>query len=232
MTAIFGGRFDPPHVGHREAVRGLFQYPGVREVLILPSPSPVYQSTIASIADRLHMARLCFTSSGLDAYPSAVYIDPIEITRSQRFPKQPTYTYDTLLELGQCRDQRSGQRFVFVMGIDQLIQLPKWFRFPEVLSLAHWIVLERKSFEKEQAKMILQTWVAGGLIQCKGDVLWQVAHSEKQILLAPTSAPALSSTQIREGLLRTGVVSEGVLVPEVEAYLKEKRLYGMGQTCK
>ena len=37
---LLGGAFDPPHLGHREAVESLLRNPGVRNVIILPSGNP------------------------------------------------------------------------------------------------------------------------------------------------------------------------------------------------
>lgn len=59
-TAIFGGRFDPPHLGHLEAVQGLFRYPGVKAVRVIPAAAPAHKATSASMTDRAEMSRLCF----------------------------------------------------------------------------------------------------------------------------------------------------------------------------
>ncbi|HUP55886.1 MAG TPA: adenylyltransferase/cytidyltransferase family protein, partial [Bdellovibrionota bacterium] len=60
VTAIFGGTFDPPHLGHREAVAGLFRNPGVREVWVMPAASPPHKPAIATAEQRLELARLAF----------------------------------------------------------------------------------------------------------------------------------------------------------------------------
>src|SRR3954447_542478 len=89
VTAVFGGRFDPPHLGHREAVRGLFEYPGVRRVLIIPSASPPHKPTFAAAEDRVQMAQLNFKSTATDSYPPEVEVNLLELERSQRNPLQP-----------------------------------------------------------------------------------------------------------------------------------------------
>ena len=82
-VALFGGAFDPPHLGHREAVEGLLHEPGVARVIVLPSGTPPLKpSPGASPADRLEMARLCFATFSREE----VEVDPFEIQRAGAGP--------------------------------------------------------------------------------------------------------------------------------------------------
>ncbi len=228
ITAVFGGTFDPPHLGHREAVRGLFSDPGVARVWVIPSGQPPHKaaSELCRPQDRLEMARLNFSSHPGDPFPPAVTIDSREIERSER-SERPSYTYDTLLELG-----REIGQLAFVVGADQLRDLRSWYRFPEILGLCHWIVLARKPQGEELARKTLQGWSAQGLCRTTSDpTTWQLigeVGGDRFLKLVPTEAPALSSTAIRERLGRTGEPPEGSLHPEVLSYLKSQRLYGTG----
>lgn len=217
VHAVFGGRFDPPHLGHREAVEGLFRNPGVKRVSVIPSATPPHKPSIALAQDRLEMARLCY--SGLPG----VLVDDRELKRASLRPNYPSYTYDTLQEM---KDEFSP--FAFVIGTDQLVSLHAWYRFPEILSLCHWIVLKRKNsihFDLEQKT--LQEWEASGLVQSLGSQEWKIQKSSSRLILVHTDAPELSSTQIREDLGRTGTPPKDVLSPEVLSYLKTKKLYGI-----
>src|SRR4051812_37133027 len=98
ITAVFGGRFDPPHVGHREAVKGLFRSPGVKEVIILPSGNSPHKPSIGTISQRAEMAKLAFSSLTGDLIPSGIWQDPIELNRAKINPNLPTYSFDTLNE--------------------------------------------------------------------------------------------------------------------------------------
>lgn len=110
----------------------------------------------------------------------------------------------------------------FVVGTDQLRQLPSWHRFPEVLGLSHWIVLERKSEGK--AGPILAEWEASSLIRRDGND-WRTPGGTV-LKAVPTAAPALSSTQVRETLTRQGNPADDTLLPEVSTYLMQRRIYG------
>ncbi|MFZ9594758.1 MAG: nicotinate (nicotinamide) nucleotide adenylyltransferase [Bdellovibrionia bacterium] len=225
ITAVLGGRFDPPHLGHREAVRGLFQNPGVKNVLILPSGHPPHKGTQASLADRVEMARLAFQTGGPDAFPSEVSLDLTEVKWAQNHPHAPTYSFEIIQQL-----KTRWPELAFVIGTDQLLSLPSWHRFPELLKLCHWIILERKSNTTEagaSARKALSQWSSSGLLHAQSDQLWRTREGGNAVALLPTNAPALSSTEIRKEISQHGRAPENSLPSEVLAYLMQKRLYGI-----
>ncbi len=232
VTALFGGRFDPPHVGHREAVLGLFKHPGVRQVVIIPSASPPHKPAIASRDARYRMAEFCF--SGI----TNVWMDSCELNRPVH---RPSYTFDTLEELSSKYTQ-NRESIAFVVGSDQLGQLHTWYRFPELLKKSHWIVLERKVEKSvvgpwKNAGEVLKEWEGSGLIKpltqrsdYSGSPCWQVAQSTSYLTVVQTEAPPYSSTQIREHIAHEGTVPDGLLLSEVFGYLKRNKLYGISNT--
>ncbi len=211
ITAIFGGRMDPPHLGHREAVRGLFKNPGVKQVVVIPSASPPHKPAIAKAKDRAEITKLTFANTVTHPFPSEVRIDLLEIEKSLKAPNEPSYSFYTIQEL-----QRQYPQLAFALGADQFAELNTWHRFPEILSLCHWIVLERKPDGKELIERTLSEWRMGGILK----------NMSTTITVVPTNAPNLSSTTIRQVLTRTGVPPSGALLPEVESYLSIAGIYG------
>lgn len=227
VIALYGGAFDPPHLGHREAVAGLFIEPGVKRVLVLPSGTPPLKATSTPRLHRVAMTRLAFAKDPYFPIPDDVEIDLSEIERAER-DGSPGYTYDTLLHF---RRVFAGQPLAFVIGTDQLKDMTRWSRFPEVLGLSHWIVLERKPQGVEEAQATLREWAASGLIrldpQGPGDRSWRTPGGTL-LRRAETPARAVSSTRIREELSRSGGPPPWSLLPSVVSYLKLHRLYGTG----
>ena len=222
VTALFGGTFDPPHLGHREAVRGLFSNPGAKRVIILPSATPPLKPNFTSIEHRLEMTRLTFSSTLSDPFPKEVEIDLSEVTRSR--DGRPSYSFDTLSEM-----RSNHPALAFVIGADQMQNLPRWHRFPELLDLCHWIVLTRKPDGEKAIHRALADWQASGLV--KGHTmtdsnLWTLRSGTTFLKVVSTQAPQLSSTEIRETIALKGTPPAQSLLPEVMAYLKLHRIYG------
>jgi nicotinate-nucleotide adenylyltransferase len=249
ITAIFGGAFDPPHLGHREAVESLFRHPGVKAVRIVPTGNPALKSAATEAKHRLEMARRNFADLA-EGVSAQVVIDDREVRRD---PSRPSYTYDTVQELRR----ELGTPLAFVVGVDQIESLDRWHRTPELLGLCHWIAIERKiegdspaanDPEAPAAKMaqgLKRLQLMGLLRSTSNPRLWETSGGTV-LLSVPTEARALSSTQVRRELaLASGVnarISPQIigqigleslppppsenLHPDVESYLKANRLYG------
>jgi nicotinate (nicotinamide) nucleotide adenylyltransferase len=250
ITAIFGGAFDPPHLGHREAVESLFRHPGVKAVRIVPTGNPALKSATTEAKHRLEMARRNFMdlSEGFSAH---VVIDDRELRRD---PAKPSYTYDTVQELRR----ELGTPLAFVVGVDQVESFDRWHRAPELLGLCHWIAIERKieggdtsaanDPEAPAARMAqgLKRLQSMGLLRSTSNPrLWHTTGGTA-LLSVPTEARALSSTQVRRDLALASAPNMRIspqiigqvgleslppppsenLHPDVESYLKANRLYG------
>ena len=215
-VAIFGGTFDPPHAGHREAIAGLLANPGVREVWAIPSAAPPDKPARATAEQRLAMAKLSFSD--------IARVDDRELKRAAR-TGLPSYSYDTLAEI-----RREIPQLAMVIGADRLGTLLQWHRFPEILKLCHWLVIERRPSGSSDSRQVLTEWEASGLAKAErtgpgSDRRWTLTGG-MTLELVETPARAVSSTQIREEIGRTGLISAELLPPGVLDYLKRERLYG------
>ena len=235
ITAAFGGTFDPPHRGHRIAVEGLLKDPGVRSVLVLPSPVPIQKTSVAAREQRLDMVRLNFERI------EGVRVDTRELDRADRHPDRPAYSFDTIQEL-----RKEFPKLAFVIGADQLQNLHTWHRLPEILRECHWIVLARRTSSQsggpglmpnmmKDALEVLTRWEASGLVKRTVDdsdthSVWQtgrLATGPVYLRVTSTDAPALASTDIRKEIAVRGELHEGLLEPAVLSYLKTHRIYGI-----
>ncbi|MGE0616653.1 MAG: nicotinate (nicotinamide) nucleotide adenylyltransferase [Bacteriovoracia bacterium] len=213
-TAVFGGTFDPPHVGHRIAAQGLLTQPGVSRVLVIPTGISPLKTGFTPAVHRLEMARLGFTREA--------QIDDREVRFAEAAPRQPTYTFDTLGKLRQ-----EFPRLAFALGTDQLPTFPRWHRFPEILSLCHWIILDRAG--QNETEKFLRAYTGSGLLTPIPASLptWKIAQATTFLTLVPTSAPELSSTLLRAEMQRTGKLPATGLAPEVAAYIRRHHLFGV-----
>lgn len=179
-TALFGGSFHPPHLGHTQAVQGLFQNPGVRKVLILPSYGTPLKKVSITFDQRMEMAKLAFT-----------LLPHVEISDFEQ-KNQIQYTWQLLEKLApQLKNP------AFVIGTDQFIKLDQWAKFPEVMGMCDWIVLLRKPTTLDTLKPVIQKWVQEQVLKTTEHDHEFIAMGKK-LKFVPTDAIEVSSTRLRE----------------------------------
>src|SRR5829696_567148 len=114
-VGVYGGTFDPPHLGHlilaEEARWGL----GLDRLLLVPAAQPWRKAArvVSSAEHRLAMVRLAVAD---DPYFG---VSTVEIERGG-----PTYTVETLEALQ--RELGPGAQLIFILGEDALLDLPNW----------------------------------------------------------------------------------------------------------
>ncbi len=127
---LFGGSFDPPHVGHVLAVHYVLLTAPVSRVFVVPCAEHPFGKKHVSFEHRLAMCRLAFANLG-----EAVEVLDIESGRSG-----PSYTIDTVRELTKLHP---GARFELIVGTDIPRELPKWKDAEELRKIADFRVLPR-----------------------------------------------------------------------------------------
>ena len=124
---IFGGRFDPPHVGHLALARAAVEHFALDDLRITVVADAAHKESEAAVEHRLEMARLTFAS--LDAV--------VEL-------ETHAYTVDALEAAGYDDP-------IFLIGADQLAALPTWKEPERLLELARLGVAARPGWEPESS---------------------------------------------------------------------------------
>ncbi|MEY2406535.1 MAG: nicotinate-nucleotide adenylyltransferase [Acidimicrobiaceae bacterium] len=136
---VFGGTFDPPHVGHLVVAVNVRHALQLDRVLLVVANDPWQKSglrPVSSVADRLAMVEAAVGAvEGLEA-------SAIELERAG-----PSFTADTLAALRAADPE--GQLFLIV-GSDAAAGLPTWERVEEVRALATIAVVVRPGAEDGQ----------------------------------------------------------------------------------
>ena len=128
--AIFGGTFDPIHIGHLRAAWEASEALGA-EIRIVPAKTPPHRpQPVANAAERVRMLRAALAGQ------ERLQLDLRELDRTG-----PSYTVDTLASL---RDEIGPTRpLVLLIGADAFAGLSSWHRWRELFQLAHMCVLTR-----------------------------------------------------------------------------------------
>jgi len=129
---IFGGTFDPPHIGHVAAAERCRLALGLRRVLFVVANDPWQKSgerPPSSASDRLAMVK-----EALEGFDGLEVCD-LEVRRGG-----PSYTIDTVEELARTEGVHSPW---VIVGADLSTTLDTWHRAGELASLVHIAVLSR-----------------------------------------------------------------------------------------
>lgn len=209
-TALFGGSFHPPHLGHTQAVQGLFKDPGVKKVVILPSFGTPLKKVAVSFENRMVMAKTAFAGM------SDVKISDFE------FRHQTQYTWQLL---DQFSDQVKNP--VFVIGTDQFQKLHQWAKFPEVLGMSDWIVLLRKPTTLDALKPTIERYTQEQVLKPTGNDFEFTTLGKKRMKFVNTEAMEVSSTWLREQIaLGQWQAVDSFLAPQVKEYIRRNNIYG------
>jgi len=133
-VGIFGGTFDPVHLGHLRAAEEFAEGLKLDHVIMVPSANPPHreESPGAGPRDRLEMVRLATRAN------PRLEASDLEIERGGS-----SYTVDTLLEI---RRRQPEWELFMALGTDAYNDISKWRRPGEVISLAHLVLLTRPGF--------------------------------------------------------------------------------------
>jgi len=194
---LFGGAFNPPHLGHRIVIeQALELIPGVDELWLVPCFNHTFQKELAPAADRLAMCNLLINEL-TDQPISRVKICPIEIDYHTSGS-----TYETL-KLLQSEEKYIKQpaKYSFLMGSDQLPQFTQWQNWQTLLKNMHFYVYPRANSQNE------------------------ITFPNMTLLESPTQVITnLSSTLIRRRL-QAGLPTHTLLPPPISDYLTTHHPY-------
>ena len=138
ITAIFGGTFNPFHIGHYEMLKALQNDDDIDEIWIMPDKIPPHKSTdfLAKDSVRIEMCKIVSE----DFSKASVCL-----TEFEREGK--SYTYDTVIRL---KDEYPEKDFSFVMGGDMFVYFEKWYKYDELLKLLSFTVFRRTDTNDEE----------------------------------------------------------------------------------
>lgn len=132
---LFGGTFDPPHLGHLILASEARSQLDLTRLLWTVTPDPPHKQDqlITSLEHRIAMVRLAIEDD------PAFELSNVELNRPG-----PHYTVDTVKLVAE---QNPGAEIVPVIGGDSLQDLPTWHQPRELLYAAHWVGVMRRPGE-------------------------------------------------------------------------------------
>ena len=130
-TGLFGGAFDPPHLGHVAVVQAAKRSFGLPHLVVLVAAAPGHKGVEAPAEVRLELARAAFPDEDVRLDPHARTID---LLRDEVFDDP-----------------------LFILGADQFCDFPTWKEPEAVLELTRVAVATRPGFPRERLDAVLAT---------------------------------------------------------------------------
>ncbi len=205
---IFGGTFDPVHIGHLRAAEEIRESFGLEKIFFVPAYIPPHKrgKRIADIDERVGMLKTAIRGN---AY---LRFSDLEIKRGG-----VSYSIDTI----ETFEKRYGEVY-FIVGLDAFLEVDTWHRYGELFSHANFIVMLRPG-EREES----------GLDALPRDLLDMVTRIDESTLLHASGRKIyfpritqldISSTRIREASKNQKSIK--YLVPDrVERFIQQRGLY-------
>lgn len=193
---IFGGSFNPIHMGHLIAAQETLDAMKLDKVIFIPAGNPPHksQNKLAAAEDRYNMVKL------------AIQDNPgFEISSMEMEREGKTYSFDTLMEL---KKRYKNIDMHFIIGFDTLKELHTWKNIQGIFDIVSFVVVNRGNEACEIRRLIddrIRTY--GGTI-----------------VYVPIPDIEISSTDIRHRANEGRSIK--YLVPDaVEQYIKSRGLY-------
>lgn len=212
---LFGGTFNPVHLGHLHAAAKVAEAFGLDRVLFIPSYIPPHKSTaeVAPAEDRLRMVEMACRENG------RFRACDIEVRAREK-----SYS---ILTVGRIAEIFPGAGLFFILGIDAFLEIGTWFDYEQLLEMVRFIVTDRPGYDIGGAGAVL----AGSLRDRTAPVMEEGSAAgnldgERRVFPIRIRPLAVSSTEIRNRA-RKGESLVGLVPPSVSNYITENKLYSI-----
>lgn len=213
---VFGGTFDPVHLGHLTPALAALERFSLEAIVFVPAASPPHKlaEPVSPFAHRFAMLALA------TAPWERFLLSDLEQARNG-----PSYTVDTLLTL---RQSWPADEVFFLLGSDSLAQIATWYRWEEILELAHLLVLHREPYWGAELERLLPSTLLPRLRNAPPGGAPPLGEAPSGLVYLLDHPPMpIAATEVRRRL-GLGASVEEFLPPQVATYAVRHRLYHRG----
>ena len=197
---LFGGSFDPIHMGHIVVAVFAIKFLNGRKCIFVPAKrSPLkINSPIASDEQRIEMIKLAIAGN------KNFEVSEYEIERND-----PSYTIDTVKHFKNIFGE--DYELCWLVGADCLREFPYWYKIKDLIDICTICIMYRAGCEKPDISKYV-------------DILGGERIKKLQNAVIPTPLVDISSTEIRKRL-KEGTDTTELLPQEVARYIQKNQLY-------
>ncbi len=211
--ALFGGTFDPIHVGHIRAAEAAARRFDLDRVLFVPSGLPPHKSNGGITPFPHRFAMVALAVRGHRAFVPSLLEEP-------RADGRPNYSVETVQAVRSLL--RARDRLYFILGIDSFLDLPNWRDYQRLSELTNFIVAARPGFGSRELLARIGNGYAGKLVSKSVSSLRLPGGAGVHVL--GTVRTPVASREIRQAAA-AGESLAGLVPPLVEEYIAKEDLY-------
>ncbi len=214
-VGIFGGTFDPPHLGHLIVAEEIRETFNLEAIHFMPCHEPPHKDR-ADLTDARHRFAMVVAAT---LHNLAFVASSIEVNRSGK-----SFSIDTVRELRENMGE-SGE-IIFVTGLDAFIEIETWKDYEHFLDLCHVVVVSRPGHGFEEFEQ-LPDWINDRVVDLRDNEGSPADHFSGEgckIFLSDTVHVDISSTDIRERVRQDKSIRYKVPA-EVQRYIRANGLY-------
>lgn len=205
---LFGGSFDPVHIGHLRVAEDIRQQLNLQQIHWIPCGTPPHRSqNLAAAEHRTAMVQLAIQDN------PHFQLNDIELRR-----QGPSYMVDTLEQM--AKDEDTVQCKCLIIGSDAFSQFHTWKRWQRILDLVNLVVMARPKRELVISPE-LEDQVKNRIIKQPEKVHDSAAG---KIVFLPVTQLEISATYIRQ-LIHQGQSVRYLVPDEVLHYIGQHKLY-------
>ncbi|MBQ8646980.1 MAG: nicotinate (nicotinamide) nucleotide adenylyltransferase [Oscillospiraceae bacterium] len=193
---LFGGTFDPPHIGHMNLLKSVMELVQPDQVVVMPAGTPPHKKASATPAQWRHEMCACFKALERPG-EARIHISDWEIRQGGR-----SYSIDTIEMLER---EYPGAELYLSIGSDMLLSFTTWRRWQDLLAKATLVVESREDGDLPALKAAAEALEPYG----------------GRVLFAHAPALPMASSDIRAGL-----AGDEALPPPVGEIARKYHLYG------
>ena len=207
---LFGGTFNPIHLGHLRGAEDIRESFGLDRVVFLPAAVPPHKlrDDVIEPRSRLEMVKLATLANPFFSVSDA------EIERSGK-----SYSIDTL----RYFRERQPDSYSFILGMDAFAEIETWKEYPKLFSLCNFIVMARPGSGKTPPSSPLPDDLVSSFHYDHEGGHW-LHESGHTLHVKEITFLDISSTKIRE-LAGKGKSVKYLVPPDVEVYIRTHGLY-------
>jgi nicotinate-nucleotide adenylyltransferase len=210
-VGIFGGTFNPPHMGHLSSMQDVLRKAGLSKIFVVPA----YQNPLKTpLEGPSPEQRLEMTKLAVESWSDSLVVDDQEIKRAGK-----SFTVDTIKNF---RKEYKAEDLYLIIGMDKFQELEEWKSLDTILKETNIIVTSRPGFDfptdVDELPRAIKKQVA------EFDFNFIELKTERNIQFIRLKDVEISGTELRKWL-RIGKSVEKYIPLGVENYIKKNKLY-------